>query len=481
MTTARLSSPPVPLVDTGHHLSGPGRSIINPTRIPAIALGVLLAGYMLGDKGFAYLHLPGTPLFVGEVALAIIVVYLICFYPISDDRLRSPARLTLVVFLLYSAFRTLPYLGEYGIDALRDASQWYYGIFAFFVADFVRRRGIAPIVGWFGKILPWFVLWAPISLILSQVLTSPLVPDSDVPVSAHRGSNTSVLITACLGFMWMLDEEDTGITRRQRAILTSVAGLFLVVAGIQNRGGFLAAIAGIAVIYWYARSGQRHFVGIICTVVILIGLIFSVTDIRVSFFSNERDISAQQVVENLVSVVNPDAVATSGDLASNSSWRLDLWNEILRDVNLNAPVLGRGYGVSLGRLYGFEGLGETELRSAHNSHMTIFARSGYLGVGLWFLMWVIWFIAMIRSRRALAARGLKMEAAVAVVAMACALAVLVNAVFDPSIEGPPVSAWIWSVYGLGLGLVLLSRPDRAAPNWELAPGARPGRLEHPTS
>jgi hypothetical protein len=113
--------------------------------------------------------------------------------------------------------------------------------------------------------------------------------------------------------------------------------------------------------------------------------------------------------------------------------------------------------------------------------MTIFARSGYLGVGLWFLMWAIWFIAMIRSRRALAARGLKMEAAVAVVAMACALAVLVNAVFDPSIEGPPVSAWIWSVYGLGLGLVLLSRPGRAAPNWELSPAARPGRLEHPTS
>ena len=99
------------LVETGLP-SGPERSIIDPTRIPAIALGVLLAGYMLGDKGFAYLHLPGTPLFVGEVVLAIIAVYLIRFYPINDDRLRSPARLALVVFLLYSAFRTLPYLGR---------------------------------------------------------------------------------------------------------------------------------------------------------------------------------------------------------------------------------------------------------------------------------------------------------------------------------------------------------------------------------
>ena len=438
---------------------------MSPTRIPAVVLGVLLAGYMLGDKGFAYLHLPGTPLFVGEMALAVIAVYLIGFYPINDDRLRSPVRLILVVFLLYSAARTLPYLGQYGIDALRDASQWYYGILAFFVADFVRRRGIGPIVGWFGKILPWFVLWAPISLILSQVLSSPLVPDSDIPIAAHRGSNTSVLLTAGLGFMWMLDERVSGINRRQRAVLTAVSGLFLVVAGIQNRGGLLAAIAGLGLLYWYARSEQRHFVGIICTVVFIVALIFTVIDMRVSFFSNQRDISAEQLVENLVSVVNPDAVETSGDLAGNSSWRLDLWGEILRDVNLNSPVLGKGYGINLGDEYGFEGAGETELRSAHNSHMTIFARSGYLGAGLWLLLWAVWFIALMRSRLALAARGLDVEAAIAVVAMACALAVLVNAVFDPSIEGPPVSAWIWSIFGLGLGLMLLSRPDRTAPEF----------------
>ena len=145
MITARLSLPQVLQVQTGFSPTSK-RSITDPTRIPAIALGVLLAGYMLGDRGFAYLHLPGTPLFVGEVVLAIIAVYLIRFYPINDDRLKSPVRLALVVFLVYSALRTLPYLGQYGIDALRDASQWYYGIFAFFVADFVRRRGIGPIV-----------------------------------------------------------------------------------------------------------------------------------------------------------------------------------------------------------------------------------------------------------------------------------------------------------------------------------------------
>ena len=162
----------------------------------------------------------------------------------------------------------------------------------------------------------------------------------------------------------------------------------------------------------------------------------------------------------------------NGDLVGNSSWRLDLWSEVLRDVNLNGPVLGRGYGVSLGDLYGFEGADQTELRSAHNSHMTIFARSGYLGVALWFWMWLIWFIAMIRARRALAARGSRNEAAITVVTMAFAVAVLVNAIFDPSIESPTVSAWIWSAFGLGMGLMLLSRPS---PDWEPAPVAATAR------
>ena len=263
---------------------------------------------------------------------------------------------------------------------------------------------------------------------------------------------------------------------RQRAALTAASGLFLVVAGIQNRGGFLAAIAGLVVIFWYARAEQRHFVGIIFTVVTLVGLIFWLTDMRVSFFSNDRDISANQLVENLVSVVNPDAVATSGDLVGNTSWRFDLWSEVLRDVNFNAPLLGRGNGVSLGDQYGFEGVGQTGLPSAHNSHMTIFARSGYLGKELLPVHDVGDLVHCHGSVETCpGGPRTSREAAVAVVAIAFAVAVLVNAVFDPSIEGPPVSAWIWSVYGLGLGLMLLTKPSRTAPNWDQSPSGAVSR------
>jgi hypothetical protein len=439
-------------------ISTDGRRTPASDRVAAVFLTALLTGYMFGDKGFAYLHVPGTPLFVGEIGLAVVGLYLVRRYRITDSRLRSPGRFALAVFLVYSASRTIPFIGEYGVNALRDAAVWYYGIFAFFVADYVTRRGIEPTVAWLRRVVPWFLLWAPISMALDEIFReAPLVPDSTVSVFSHRSANTSVMIAACVGFLWLLGETETGVSRIRRGFMTAVAGLALVGSGIQNRGGFLAAACGLGVVWWFARSEQRNFAGLLAATVLLVGLFFWSADLRISFYANNRVISADQFVRNLISVVNPSAVATAGDLVGNTSWRIELWTDVLQDINLNAPVLGRGYGVSLGEFYGFEGFDQTELRSAHNSHMTIFGRSGYLGISLWILLWVTWFALVTRARLALFARGLRREAGLAVATMAFVVATHVNAVFDPSMEGPPVSYWLWSAYGLGLGLTALSR------------------------
>jgi hypothetical protein len=34
---------------------------------------------------------------------------------------------------------------------------------------------------------------------------------------------------------------------------------------------------------------------------------------------------------------------------------------------------------------------------------------------------------------------------------------MVNAFFDPSLEGPQVAVWAWSLAGIGLGSLLLAR------------------------
>ena len=56
------------ILDPPHRAHGtPGRLLVLYGRL----LGPLLAGYLLFDKAFAYLHLPGTPLYVGELVLVV--------------------------------------------------------------------------------------------------------------------------------------------------------------------------------------------------------------------------------------------------------------------------------------------------------------------------------------------------------------------------------------------------------------------------
>src|SRR5829696_1782932 len=98
-------------------------------------LGLLLGGYLLFDKAFAYLHLPGIPLFVGEMvlgvgALAAVIATRYLRVPIRDE----PILALLGAFALWGLIRAMPGIPVYRLDALRDSALWYYCLFAFFVA-----------------------------------------------------------------------------------------------------------------------------------------------------------------------------------------------------------------------------------------------------------------------------------------------------------------------------------------------------------
>jgi hypothetical protein len=82
------------------------------------ALGVLLLGYLVLGRGFAYLGVP--PVFVGEVVFTMAVLTLLVSRRIGEV-LTQPTSLLLVIFASFGALQTLPYLSTFGVDALRDA------------------------------------------------------------------------------------------------------------------------------------------------------------------------------------------------------------------------------------------------------------------------------------------------------------------------------------------------------------------------
>ena len=89
---------------------GRGRSSARSLRL----LPLVLAGYALFDRAFAWLHLPGLPLFPGELmtGLALMVIAVATHTVLPGLKNRIPSTL-LLAFILWGVLRTVPYIGTY--------------------------------------------------------------------------------------------------------------------------------------------------------------------------------------------------------------------------------------------------------------------------------------------------------------------------------------------------------------------------------
>jgi len=101
----------------------------------------LLAGYLLFDKAFAYVHLPGTPLYIGDIVLALggLAALTATGYLLVPMR-EEPILALLTAFVLWGLIRFIPGLPTYGMDAVRDSALWYYCLYALFVAAAIPDR-----------------------------------------------------------------------------------------------------------------------------------------------------------------------------------------------------------------------------------------------------------------------------------------------------------------------------------------------------
>ena len=127
-----------PSADLAGTASGrPGRPLVLYGRL----LGPLLAGYLLFDKAFAYLHLPGTPLYVGEMVLLIGGLGVLAATGYLRVAIRDePILALLAAFFVWGLILgSCPGLHAYGILAVRDFALVYYCLFAFFTVAALAR------------------------------------------------------------------------------------------------------------------------------------------------------------------------------------------------------------------------------------------------------------------------------------------------------------------------------------------------------
>jgi cell division protein FtsW (lipid II flippase) len=421
----------------------------------AVLIVVLLL-YAAFDRGFAWFHVPGTPLFVGEAVLTLGALAMVSSpVPMAKAVRESPALKALLAWMAWGFLFFILQVPFYGIDAVRDSALWYYGAVAVLVV-FLLLSDPSRFGRWadvFGRVLPFLLLWFPIAIALDSLFgrRAPYVPDSVVPLFAHRFGNIAVLSGVAIGFVWLVDRERGRFTTSQRIALTALAAVNILLAGFQNRGGMVAATIGILLMLVFLRKRRGELVLVLAGVAVLLSTVAIVSEVRIPV-SNGREISATQMVNNISSVIDPDSGGTRQ--TGTTQWRLDLWSRVVDDVTAERPLTGFGPGPNLGKRYGVETSKTVPLRNPHNSHIGVIARMGWIGGGMWVILWLVWTFQLFQLRSRLRQHGRTVEAGLIAWLFVSTVMILINAFFDPTLEGPMVAFWLWSLFGIGAAIPL---------------------------
>jgi hypothetical protein len=410
-----------------------------------------LLGYAILGKTFAYIGIP--PFFIGEL---ILVLGALVFLRVNRTfaTLASLPAILLVLMMCWVLVRTIPFIAEFGISALRDSVIIMYGVLSFVVIALMLEdtnrvdrlvesyRGFIVILGF---IMP---IAGTIAAFLQDEL--PQMPGTGLPILMIRPGDLAVHLAGASVFIL------AGLWKPSRIwLLFLLWGMVLIAT--QNRGAILALAIPIA-LATIALGRTRALLSILIPVAIIFAAGYAM-NIDVQITDDERRMfGPRQLVDNVASIFG----STTQELDGTKEWRLSWWQAIY-DYTVYGEYfwVGKGFGVNLavsdGFVVGTENPNAPLLRSPHNGSLTILARSGVPGLLLWVGLLGSWFL-MMADAMLLARRRRQRDWYGLFLFIACyLLAALINSLFDVALEGPMLGFWFWSLFGFGIAAVMIYR------------------------
>jgi hypothetical protein len=414
-----------------------------------IALCCGLLGYMFFGRGFAYAGLP--PLFVSELLLGLAILALVYTFALRQFTF---LHILIGLFILWGLLRTAPFIGTYGIDALRDAVVWGYALFALAVSNVISVRFFERLANWLVRILPVFLLWVPLLAVFDLINVIPTWPQSGIPFAIFKPGDMAVHLAGLGAFVVTgLYYSRSPERRLSPSIFWTLAIPAFVFVAATNRGGLLTVVAGISLAFFLWPSRQ---ILTLVTVASVITVVFMVLNPNLKFAGVSREIGPGQIARNVVSIVDSSETGGEAGLQDTKNWRETWWRTVW-GYTVHGPYFlgGKGYGINLSDADGFQTLSDGSSRSPHSGHITILARSGVPGLALWLMIqgWFGWAMlrGFLRARRAGALFWAQLDTCILIYWVA----MLVNLSFEVYIEGPQGGIWFWTIIGVGMGALRL--------------------------
>jgi O-antigen ligase len=418
---------------------------LSPISPDVLIAGVVLACYLVGNRGFAQLSLPGIPLLPAEFVLGLGVPWLIFraartkAFPVRRDSLN----LAIVAFIVIGAVRMPGDLRQFGVMALRDFATVYYAVFFFLAQQWCEDEEAA-----------WWIescLDVGLALALPAFAAFTFWPDF---IIGHLSVNGIPLIyaksdVACVFMVtasfWFLDRYAR--TSRIRHLVLAVANLAGVVLSDSR-----AAVVGLAVcaawlcLFRFAFKSGR--VLRLLAILSAAGLLALGGDALLPRKPGEtshlfRVYESARTVFDFSGTYVPESEMLV-DKAGNNSFRTVWWKAVAEETYDNGLWLGLGFGHDLAEkfveIYYPDGSEEFSVRSPHNVLLTIFARMGLVGLAS-----ALVFLAALAARTWRAA-SLSPDHEIDPAWMGC-WAIFVTACFGVVLEGPMGAVVFWILLG----------------------------------
>ncbi len=404
--------------------------------------------YGIFGKGYAYLGV--APLYVGELLLVSGFAVAVGFGALSP-LLEHPIAWLLGCFWVWELVCTVPFVGSYGLDAVRDAVTWAYSLFAVSTAAIVLQQtgSISVAITYYKKFSRYFVVLAIVCAFLYQAALNqlPTWPGTEVTIPSTKCTDLCIHLAGVVCFVLV------GFADKQNWLMALSLVGFAVGFSI-SRGGGIAFLAAVTLVFILYPKAKRFF--LVFSSILIFLLCSAIVDFRIHLDGRDREISTQQLARNLTSVLG--GKSEENDLDGTKEWRMEWWHRIF-DYTLRGPYFwtGKGFGVNLTMDDGMERNENVfpGLRSPHNSHLTFLARSGVPGFILWSALQLAWLGTMLRTHFHARFAQESVWAAFFAWITAYWLAFMVNAAFDVALEGPVTGIPFWMVWGLGWGASLV--------------------------
>ena len=404
-----------------------------------IVLGAVLMGYALFGRSFAYVGVP--PLFIGEMLLgAGLLLLALSRWP--KALFRSPPLVGVAFLLAWVIVRTVPYVGEYGLDAVRDAFVAVYALFAFIMVGLLVQRPerLAEMLTRYRiqVVVTCAVAWALYLITRSFQDALPTLPWAPhVHLIENKPGDLAVHMAGITAFVllgW----------RRPAVWLFSLMVVGSAAVMVGNRGGMVGYLLAM-VVFGVLRPPGVRFGKLLygAVLLVLLGLVVDTSNLQTN--EGSRSVSVEQLWENVKSIFGQ---SDNYMLSTTTEWRKIWWGRIA-DYTIHGEYFwtGKGFGRNIATEDGFQ-IDEAEsLRSPHNVQMTLLARAGVPGLALWIVTHALWWLTLLRGWAYARRHGLAAWQGFFAFCSVYWVAPVLNATFDVYLEGPMGAIWFWVVFG----------------------------------